>query len=138
MVRGVAAAPGRLRAPAAAAFVVLGSVTLLAIPVLGRFGARPDNPTLLDRHYVAGWAAGRRTNLAGDGGRDPGPDPPHDPPDGEGVTVARVLVVDDDHTVREVVVSYLRAHQHDVVDVGDGEAALRAMRETRPTWSCST
>jgi DNA-binding response OmpR family regulator len=46
------------------------------------------------------------------------------------VAVARVLVVDDDHTVREVVVSYLRAHQHDVVDVGDGEAALRAMRES--------
>jgi DNA-binding response OmpR family regulator len=46
------------------------------------------------------------------------------------VTVARVLVVDDDHTVREVVVSYLRAHQHDVVDVADGEAALRVMRET--------
>jgi len=43
--------------------------------------------------------------------------------------VARVLVVDDDHTVREVVVSYLRAHGHDVVDVGDGEAALNAVRE---------
>ena len=44
--------------------------------------------------------------------------------------MARVLVVDDDQTVREVVVSYLRAHEHDVVDVGDGESALRAMRET--------
>jgi DNA-binding response OmpR family regulator len=43
--------------------------------------------------------------------------------------MARVLVVDDDHTVREVVVSYLRAHAHDVVEVGDGEAALRAMRD---------
>ena len=29
---------------------------LWAIPVLGRFGARHDNPTLLDRNYVAGWA----------------------------------------------------------------------------------
>lgn len=36
-------------------FVVLGSVTLLAIPVLGRFGARSDNPTLLDRSYGWGW-----------------------------------------------------------------------------------
>jgi hypothetical protein len=35
--------------------VVLGSVTLLAVPVLGRFGARDDNPTLLDRHYGTGW-----------------------------------------------------------------------------------
>jgi hypothetical protein len=35
--------------------VVLGPVTLVAIPVLGRFGARPDNSTLLDRPYWAGW-----------------------------------------------------------------------------------
>lgn len=47
--------PDAWRAPAAAALVVLGSVTLLAIPVLGRFGARADNPTLLDRNYWAGW-----------------------------------------------------------------------------------
>ncbi len=45
----------RLRAAAAGAFVVLGTLTLVAVPVLGRFGARPDNPTLLDRNYVAGW-----------------------------------------------------------------------------------
>jgi DNA-binding response OmpR family regulator len=44
--------------------------------------------------------------------------------------VARVLVVDDDRTVREVVVSYLRAHQHEVVEAADGEEALRVMRET--------
>ena len=43
--------------------------------------------------------------------------------------MARVLVVDDDHTVREVVVSYLRAHQHDVLEAGDGEEALRLMQE---------
>lgn len=47
--------PVWLRGPLAAGLVVLGSVTLLAIPVLGRFGARPDNPTLLDRDYVTGW-----------------------------------------------------------------------------------
>jgi hypothetical protein len=34
--------------------VLLGPVTLVAIPVLGRFGAKPDNPTLLDRDYVQG------------------------------------------------------------------------------------
>ena len=43
--------------PVAAALVVLGATTLLAVPVLGRFGARPDNPTLLDRDYPAGWLA---------------------------------------------------------------------------------
>ncbi len=39
--------------------------------------------------------------------------------------MARVLVVDDDPTVREVVVTYLRAHDHEVVEAGDGETALR-------------
>ena len=43
--------------------------------------------------------------------------------------MARVLVVDDDTTVREVVVSYLRAAGHDVDEAGDGQAALAAMRE---------
>lgn len=43
--------------------------------------------------------------------------------------MARVLVVDDDPTVREVVVSYLRAAKHDVVEAADGEAALVRMRE---------
>ena len=38
--------------------------------------------------------------------------------------MARVLVVDDDPTVREVVVSYLRAHRHDVVEAADGESAI--------------
>ena len=43
--------------------------------------------------------------------------------------MARVLVVDDDLTVREVLASYLRAGSHDVVEAGDGEQALRAMSE---------
>ena len=43
--------------------------------------------------------------------------------------MARVLVVDDDHTVREVVVSYLRAHEHEVVEAADGETALASMRD---------
>lgn len=44
-------------APWATGLVLLGPLTLLAVPVLGRFGARPDNPTLLDRPYWAGWSA---------------------------------------------------------------------------------
>lgn len=43
------------RAAAAGGLVVLGTVTLTAVPVLGRFGAKADNPTLLDRSYVVGW-----------------------------------------------------------------------------------
>ncbi|RNL78989.1 response regulator transcription factor [Nocardioides marmorisolisilvae] len=43
--------------------------------------------------------------------------------------MAKILVVDDDHTVREVAVSYLRAGGHEVADVDTGEAALKAMRE---------
>jgi DNA-binding response OmpR family regulator len=43
--------------------------------------------------------------------------------------VAKILVVDDDYTVREVAVSYLRAGGHEVADVDTGEAALKAMRE---------
>jgi hypothetical protein len=48
-------APVAARAPIVVGFVVLGPLTLLAVPVLGRFGARSDNPTLLDRDYTAGW-----------------------------------------------------------------------------------
>jgi hypothetical protein len=67
-------------APFAVGLVVLAPVTLLAVPVLGRFGARADNPTLLDRPYWLGWSllvtlvvaailvgryAGRRRRAAG-------------------------------------------------------------------------
>lgn len=49
--------PAPARAPVVVGLVVLGSTTLLAVPVLGGFGARADNPTLLDRDYRAGWLA---------------------------------------------------------------------------------
>ncbi len=51
----VRAMPAWARTPVVAGFVVLGSATIMAIPVLGRYGARADNPTLLDRNYTAGW-----------------------------------------------------------------------------------
>ncbi len=47
--------PKPARAPAAVGFVVAGTISVVAIPFLGRFGAREDNPTLLDRDYVAGY-----------------------------------------------------------------------------------
>jgi len=46
----------RLPAAVVVGAVVLGTVTVVAVPVLGRFGARADNSTLLDRNYVLGWA----------------------------------------------------------------------------------
>jgi hypothetical protein len=73
--------PRERLAPFAVGLVVLAPVTLLAIPVLGRFGARADNPTLLDRSYWLGWSllvtlvvaailvgrfAGRRRRVASD------------------------------------------------------------------------
>jgi len=55
---GAAAAkvlPWTVSGPVSGGFLVLGSVTLLAVPVLGRFGEKADNPTLLDRDYTTGW-----------------------------------------------------------------------------------
>lgn len=49
--------PSAWRAPAAIALVVWGGVTITAIPVLTGLGVRADNPTLLDRPYVATWWA---------------------------------------------------------------------------------
>jgi hypothetical protein len=49
--------PSTALGPAAVGLLVLGSVTLVAIPVLGRFGEVPSDPTHLDRDYVAGWSA---------------------------------------------------------------------------------
>ena len=46
--------------------------------------------------------------------------------------MALILVVDDDPTVREVVVGYLRASDHEVRAVADGEAALATYAEHRP------
>ena len=43
--------------------------------------------------------------------------------------MARVLVVDDDPTVREVVVSYLRAAQHEVLEAADGESVVTILRD---------
>ena len=60
-VIGVLAArtvPDTWRGPLAVAVVVWGTVTLMAVPVLGRFGALADNPTLLDRSYLTSWLVG--------------------------------------------------------------------------------
>jgi hypothetical protein len=52
---GARTVPAGFRAAAVAGLVVLGAVTIVAIPVLGGFGERADNPSLLNRHYWVGW-----------------------------------------------------------------------------------
>jgi hypothetical protein len=47
--------PAGLRAPVAGGLVVLGTVTLMAVPVLGGLGANAGDPTVLDRDYPVGW-----------------------------------------------------------------------------------
>jgi hypothetical protein len=54
---GLRVLPGGSRAAASAGLVVLGTLTVLAVPVLGRWGANTDNTTILDRHYGLGWLA---------------------------------------------------------------------------------
>jgi hypothetical protein len=52
---GARLVPRAARGRVVVALVVIVTVTVSAIPVLGGWGRRADNPTLLDRHYVAGW-----------------------------------------------------------------------------------
>lgn len=47
--------PRASRPPAAVALVVVGTLTVVALPVLGGFGEDPANPTHLDRPYVTAW-----------------------------------------------------------------------------------
>jgi two-component system response regulator ResD len=47
-------------------------------------------------------------------------------------SVAKILVVDDEPNIREVVELYLRRDGHTVVSAADGEQALRLYRQTRP------
>jgi DNA-binding response OmpR family regulator len=46
--------------------------------------------------------------------------------------VTRILVVDDDPTVREVVLSYLKAERYEVGEAADGETALRVIGHDPP------
>lgn len=56
---------GRLPRPVIVGTVVLFSVTVVAWPVLGRYHARPDNLTLLNRDYTLGWWIVAGLTLAG-------------------------------------------------------------------------
>lgn len=48
--------PSYARTPAMFGLLVSGSLTIVALSVVGRRGASPDNPSLLNRDYLAGWA----------------------------------------------------------------------------------
>lgn len=50
----------------------------------------------------------------------------------------RVLVVDDDPTVSDVVRRYLERAEYEVTLAVDGPAALAAVAGSAPTWSCWT
>jgi hypothetical protein len=55
---GVAASrvlPGRLRAPAAIAFLVWATLTVAFFPVLSGEGGKPGNDTILGRPYQLSW-----------------------------------------------------------------------------------
>ena len=54
---GVPLLPSAFRAPVVVGLVVLMTVTLMAVPVIGRFGAKADDHGLLNRPYVALWLA---------------------------------------------------------------------------------
>ncbi len=47
-------------------------------------------------------------------------------------SVAKILVVDDEPNIREVVGLYLRGAGHEVVSATDGEEALRVFGESEP------
>ncbi len=51
---------------------------------------------------------------------------------GEAVPMTKVLVVDDEPTVREVVVGYLRRDGHDVAEAADGNVALQLLDADPP------
>ena len=51
---GRRALPGRVRGSVQAGFLVAGVLVLLAVPALGRFGAKADNPSVLPRDYPRG------------------------------------------------------------------------------------
>jgi len=47
--------PSWARMPVVTGLVVLGTVSMVAFPMISRFGAAADNPSLLPRDYTAGW-----------------------------------------------------------------------------------
>ena len=53
-----------------------------------------------------------------------------------GMTAARVLVVDDDPSIRKIIADRMRAQGHEVEVAVDGEAALGAVADLTPSSFC--
>jgi CheY-like chemotaxis protein len=49
-----------------------------------------------------------------------------------------VLVVDDEPTIREIVVTYLKRDGYRTLEAADGDRGARAPLTEQPDWSCST
>ena len=67
LLLGVAASrwmPSYARLPVAVAVVCWGSLTLIALPMIGGYGATPSLPSLLDRPYRMTWVVGTGVVLA--------------------------------------------------------------------------
>lgn len=70
----------------------------------------------------------------------PRPEPPGsriplaaaEPADGEAGTRPTILIVDDRYELRAVNAAYLARHGYRVMEAGDGDAALDAVRQVRP------
>ena len=52
--------------------------------------------------------------------------------------MTRVLIVDDEPIVRDVVARYLKREGFDTLEAGDGDAARELIERVHPTSSCST
>ena len=77
--------PRRTRPAIHATAIVAGCVALVSIPVIGRWGALPTNPSLLPRDYVAGLAVAigviALVGVVAVARAARRPDPPPQPPD---------------------------------------------------------
>ena len=56
----------------------------------------------------------------------------------QATATARVLVVEDDEAIADVLRRSLRAEGHEVRSAGDGAEALTPPSSSARTWSCST
>ena len=54
------------------------------------------------------------------------------------VDAPKVLIVDDDREIRDLLARFLRKHGLRVETVADGRAMARALKPGGSTWWCST
>ncbi len=93
-----------------------------------------DNATLVARELGGllskGFSAASKDKFRMVEARNPGG--PYNSGKEKGVAVAKILVVDDEPNIREVVGLYLSRDGHSIVSASDGEEALHMYRRTNP------